>query len=141
MKTISLRTIPPKVENAIRARARQKKISVSRAVIELLEERVGILKERRKTIHDDLDELAGAASRGDRQADRQGSLAVKRLLVDASADTAFMRGDGEALHALREADEIYLNPIVHHPAGSGHSDSNEMIFGLRRRPCNVGFAC
>ena len=36
---------------------------------------------------------------------------MKRLLpVDASAYAAFMRGHG--VHALREADEIYLNPIV-----------------------------
>ena len=62
MKTISLRNIPPEVENAIRAKARQKKISVNRAVIELLEECVGILEERRKTVNYDLDELAGAWS-------------------------------------------------------------------------------
>jgi tRNA(fMet)-specific endonuclease VapC len=37
---------------------------------------------------------------------------VKRLLLDTSAYAAFMRGDGEVVHALREADEIYLNAIV-----------------------------
>jgi hypothetical protein len=71
MKTISLRNIPPEVENAIRAKARQKKISVNRAVIELLEERVGILKERRKTVHDDLDELAGVWSAREAKAFQQ----------------------------------------------------------------------
>lgn len=71
MKTISLRNIPPEVENAIRAKARQKKISVNRAVIELLEERVGILKERRTTVHDDLDELAGAWSAREAKAFQQ----------------------------------------------------------------------
>jgi tRNA(fMet)-specific endonuclease VapC len=37
---------------------------------------------------------------------------VKRLLLDTLAYAAFMRGDGEAVHALREADEIYVSAIV-----------------------------
>jgi plasmid stability protein len=43
MKAITLRNIPPAVEKAIRARARQKKISLNQAVIELLQEPVGDL--------------------------------------------------------------------------------------------------
>jgi hypothetical protein len=40
---------------------------------------------------------------------------VKRLLLeDAAACAAFMRGDGEAVHALREADEIYLLTLDSH---------------------------
>jgi hypothetical protein len=71
MKTISLRNIPPEVENAIRARARQERISMNKAVIELLDERVWILKEHRKTIHDDLDELASAWSAREAKAFQQ----------------------------------------------------------------------
>jgi len=70
MITISLRNIPPEVENAIRAKARQKKISVNRAVIELLEQCVLNL-ERRKTVPDDLDELAGAWSAREAKAFQQ----------------------------------------------------------------------
>ena len=62
MKAITLRNIPPSVEKAIRAKARQKKISVNRAVIELLEERVGVT-ERKRAVHHDLDHLVGSWSR------------------------------------------------------------------------------
>src|SRR5207247_5820457 len=70
------------------------------------------------------------AGRRDCQADRQGSLAVKRLLLDTSAYAAFMRGDEEAVQALREADEIYLNAIVLGEMlagfmGGGRQDKNE----------------
>lgn len=71
MKTISLRNIPPEVENAIRTRARQKRISVNKAVIELLEERVAILREGGATVYDDLGELAGAWSAWEAKAFQQ----------------------------------------------------------------------
>jgi hypothetical protein len=70
MKAITLRNIPPSVEKAIRAKARQKKISVNRAVIELLEERVGIA-ERKRVLHHDLDRFVGSWTRDEaRQFDR-----------------------------------------------------------------------
>jgi hypothetical protein len=59
MRAITLRNIPPEVQKAIRSKALQKRISVDKAVIELLQERIGILQDRKKTIHDDRDELAG----------------------------------------------------------------------------------
>ena len=62
MKAITLRNIPPSVEKAIRAKARQKKISVNRAVIELLEERVGAAQ-RKRVLHHDLDRFVGSWSR------------------------------------------------------------------------------
>jgi tRNA(fMet)-specific endonuclease VapC len=37
---------------------------------------------------------------------------VNRLLIDTSAYAAFMKGQPEAVTALREADEIYLNAVV-----------------------------
>ena len=60
MKAITLRRIPPEIQNAIRAKARQKRISINKAVIEMLEERIGILRDRKKVVHHDLDDLAGS---------------------------------------------------------------------------------
>lgn len=62
MKAITLRNIPAEVQRAIRAKARQKNISVNKAVIELLQERIGILENQKTTLHRDLDELAGSWS-------------------------------------------------------------------------------
>jgi hypothetical protein len=59
MKAITLRNIPPEVLKAIQRKARENKVSANRAVIELLQERVGILKDSRTTTYDDLDALAG----------------------------------------------------------------------------------
>jgi DNA polymerase III delta subunit len=58
MKAITLRNVPPAVEKAILAKARRKRISVNRAVIELLEERVGMRD--RRVIHHDLDRFIGS---------------------------------------------------------------------------------
>ena len=60
MKAITLRNIPPAVQKAIQAKAREKRISANRAVLELLKERVGFLEETRKAVHTDLDDLAGS---------------------------------------------------------------------------------
>ncbi|HUP50008.1 MAG TPA: hypothetical protein VNA04_14575 [Thermoanaerobaculia bacterium] len=62
MKAITLRNIPPEVERAIRAKARQKRISTNKAVIELLVERVGVAPGKEKTTYTDLDDLAGSWS-------------------------------------------------------------------------------
>ncbi len=35
-----------------------------------------------------------------------------KVMLDTSAYSAFLRGTEEAAQALREADEIYLNPVV-----------------------------
>ena len=65
MKAITLRNIPPPVEKAIRTKARQKQISVNKAVIELLEERIGVLHDAKRIIHHDLDSLAGSWNPGE----------------------------------------------------------------------------
>jgi TRAP-type C4-dicarboxylate transport system substrate-binding protein len=62
MNAITLRNIPPEIQKAIRSKARQKRISANKAVIEMLQERVGMLEGRSKTVHHDLDELAGSWS-------------------------------------------------------------------------------
>ena len=59
MKTITLRNLPPNLDNAIRKRARAKGISVSMAVIDLLEEHLTLEKTKRAELHHDLDDLFG----------------------------------------------------------------------------------
>lgn len=68
MKAITLRNIPPELQKAIREKARQKRISANRAVLELLQERVGGAGDLRKTIHTDLDDLAGSWSAAEAKA-------------------------------------------------------------------------
>ena len=60
MKTITLRNLPPNLDNAIRKRARAKGISVSKAVIDLLEEHLTLEKTKRAELHHDLDDLSGS---------------------------------------------------------------------------------
>jgi len=62
VKAITLRNIPAAVQKAIRTKAREKRISANKAVIELLEERVGVASQRTKLVHHDLDEFAGSWS-------------------------------------------------------------------------------
>lgn len=59
MKAITLRNIPPEIQKAIRAKAKQKRISMNRAVLELLQEQLGTPGKKRKKIYTDLDHLAG----------------------------------------------------------------------------------
>jgi len=63
MKTITVRNIPPEVSKLIRDRARRKRLSANRAVLDLLLERAGSQTVRPEQLHHDLDELAGAWSR------------------------------------------------------------------------------
>jgi hypothetical protein len=63
MKTITVRNIPPEVAKLIRDRARRKRLSANRAVLDLLLERAGSQTVRPEQLHHDLDELAGAWSR------------------------------------------------------------------------------
>lgn len=63
MKTITVRNIPPEVAKLIRERARRKRLSANRAVLDLLLERAGSQTVRPEQLHHDLDELAGAWSR------------------------------------------------------------------------------
>ncbi len=60
LKAITLRNLPPEVARTVQQRAKQRKISVNKAVIELLEESAGG-KTKKKTLvcYDDLDHLAG----------------------------------------------------------------------------------
>ena len=60
MKTITLRNLPPDVARTVQQRAKQKKTSVNKAVIELLEESAGgKVKKKAPIRYQDLDHLVG----------------------------------------------------------------------------------
>lgn len=60
MKAITLRNLPPGVARTVQRRAKQKKTSVNKAVIELLEESAGgAAKKTAPVRYHDLDHLAG----------------------------------------------------------------------------------
>ena len=60
MKTITLRKLPPDVALTVQQRAKQKKTSVNKAVIELLEESAGGKAKKKAPIrYQDLDHLVG----------------------------------------------------------------------------------
>jgi len=60
MKAITLRNLPPEVARTVQQRAKQRKTSVNKAVIELLEESAGGKKKKKTLVrYDDLDHLAG----------------------------------------------------------------------------------
>jgi hypothetical protein len=50
---------PSQIQKVIRAKAKQQRISMNRAVLELLEERVGEPEKKRRRVYDDLDDLFG----------------------------------------------------------------------------------
>ena len=60
-RAITIRKLPPEVERAILERARRERISINRAVVGMLEERVGVRETKKR--YEDLDELAGAWTR------------------------------------------------------------------------------
>ena len=64
MKAITLRNVPPPVERAIKQKAKRERLSLNRAVVELLEEAAGRPAGKtagpRGALHYDLDKYAGA---------------------------------------------------------------------------------
>jgi plasmid stability protein len=67
MKAITLRNIPPEVARKIRQRAARRRTSVNKAVLSLLEERLGTAEHKVEFYHD-LDALAGSWSREEAEA-------------------------------------------------------------------------
>lgn len=59
LRTITLRSIPHDLARIIEKRAREKRLSLAKAVIDLCEEAAGIRKAARPVRHHDLDALAG----------------------------------------------------------------------------------
>ena len=60
MKAITLRNLPPEVARLVQRRAREKRTSLKKAIIELLKERSGTARKRGRASYDDLDHLAGS---------------------------------------------------------------------------------
>jgi len=63
MKAITLRNLPPEVARLVQRRAREKRTSLNKAIIELLEERSGTVRKRSRALYDDLDYLSGSWTR------------------------------------------------------------------------------
>jgi hypothetical protein len=61
MKAITLRSLPPEFARTVQQQAKQKKTSVNKAIIELLEESTeGKAKKKTPVPNNDLDHLAGS---------------------------------------------------------------------------------
>ncbi|MGH7232786.1 MAG: hypothetical protein ACREJU_15730 [Nitrospiraceae bacterium] len=60
MKAVTLRNLPPHLDKTIRQRAREKRMSINKAVIALLEEHVNLDNKNPSTLHHDLDDLCGS---------------------------------------------------------------------------------
>jgi hypothetical protein len=63
MKTVTLRNIPPNLDRMISARGLAKKMSLNKAVIDLLEEHLGGSVPSKGSEFHDLDDLAGVWSK------------------------------------------------------------------------------
>ena len=81
MKAVTLRSLPPDVAEAIRKEASRKGMSLNKAVISLLGNRVSVRekKKSRQTRHHDLDDLAGSWSKKE-AAEFDKSLADQRTI-------------------------------------------------------------
>ncbi|MBI2370918.1 MAG: hypothetical protein HYV08_11900 [Deltaproteobacteria bacterium] len=83
MKVVTLRNIPPELGRIIRRKAREKKASVNKTVISLLEEGVGIgRKKTGKPLHHDLDELAGSWTKEETEAFERALIAQRPIDQD-----------------------------------------------------------
>jgi len=79
MKAITLRNLPDAVARLVRHKAASEGISLNRAVILVLQERLGLARQRSERRHHDLDELAGAWSEAEARAFDQ-VLAARRAI-------------------------------------------------------------
>ena len=61
VNAITVRNLPPAVAKAVREKARKEKLSLNKAIVRLLEEATGAGPGKR-TLHHDLDHLAGTWS-------------------------------------------------------------------------------
>ena len=80
MKTVTLRNIPPALNRIISARGRAKKMSLNKAVIDLLEEHMGDATQSKVSESHDLDDLAGSWSK--READAFDKALARQRSID-----------------------------------------------------------
>jgi hypothetical protein len=62
VNAITVRKLPPAVAKAVKEKAKKERLSLNKAIIRLLEEATGAEPTRKKTLHHDLDHLAGTWS-------------------------------------------------------------------------------
>ncbi|MBI4198930.1 MAG: hypothetical protein HY535_00445 [Chloroflexi bacterium] len=63
MAAITVRNLPPELARVIRQKAKREKVSLNRAVIDLLERATGLGRRAKpEVLHHDLDDLAGSWS-------------------------------------------------------------------------------
>jgi len=86
MKAITLRNLPADLDEAIRKRARGRRVSVEKAVIGLLEEHLTHGKMKQSELHQDLDDLCGSWTKDD-AATFDRALVMQRT-IDLNAWTA-----------------------------------------------------
>ncbi len=81
MKAITLRSVPPRVAQAIRREAARKGQSINKTVISLLESRAAVKEKKpgRKILHRELDILAGSWSKKE-AAEFDKALAAQRTI-------------------------------------------------------------
>ena len=65
MNAITLRNIPREIQEAIERRARDEGLSFNKTVLRMLEVGLGLGRGRSRTLHHDLDHLAGTWSQGE----------------------------------------------------------------------------
>jgi plasmid stability protein len=65
MKAITIRNFPPEVSRAIQKRAQEKKMSINKAVVSLLEDAISGSVRKPKKLYHDLDHLAGTWTAGE----------------------------------------------------------------------------
>jgi hypothetical protein len=80
MKTVTLRNIPPSLDRMISARGRAKKLSLNKAVIDLLEEQLDGSAKSKVSDYHDLDDLAGIWSK--QEADAFDKTLAKQRSID-----------------------------------------------------------
>ena len=59
MKAMTVRKLPPAVAKAVKEKARREKLSLNKAIAQLLEEATGAEKGMKRVVHHDLDDFFG----------------------------------------------------------------------------------
>ncbi|MFN8093174.1 MAG: hypothetical protein U0599_13330 [Vicinamibacteria bacterium] len=77
MNAITVRNLPPAVAKAVEEKARRDKLSLNKAIVRLLEEATG--EASRRTLHHDLDHLAGSWSEEDERRLLEGQKEHRRI--------------------------------------------------------------
>ncbi len=77
MKAVTLRNLPPELARMIRRQAAERKMSINKTVIGLLEGAAGTVRRKQATLHHDLNELAGSWTEAE-AAEFEGTLAQQR---------------------------------------------------------------